>query len=179
MDNKSTNQKKNTFFDSLIFNIFSRFLAGEMLVVKQLRNSINLVKKNLSTSVASYSKLRYSTDHEWIMVDGDIATIGISNFAQDTLGDIVYVELPEVELEFEKGDEVGVIESVKSVSNIVAPISGVVTEINEALEDEAELVNRSPLEEGWLLKATIANMDELDELFNEEEYEKFCAEQED
>ena len=114
--------------------------------------------------------IRYSTDHEWVRVEGESATVGISDFAQDSLGELVYVELPEVGQEISQGEEVGVLESVKAASELYAPVSGVVTELNAALGDEPGLVNESPLGDGWLFKMTLKDSAELDSLADEKSY---------
>ncbi len=101
--------------------------------------------------------LKYSEEHEWVAVDGTTATIGITDFAADALGDIVFVELPAVGTEFSTGDVFGEAESTKSVSELYAPVSGTVTEINEAVVDDPALVNSSPFEQAWLIKVTIAD----------------------
>merc|ERR1712227_600634 len=132
--------------------------------------------RSLFQSTAFLSR-KYSKEHEWI-TKGGIGTIGISDYAQDTLGDIVYVELPEVDLEFEIEEEIGVIESVKSVSNIVAPVSGAVIEVNENLEETPDLVNKDPLGEGWIMKVKLSDESELSGLMDEESYTTFCDEQE-
>lgn len=116
------------------------------------------------------SETRYSADHEWVRMDGESATVGISEFAQDSLGELVYVELPEIGREIGQGEEVGVLESVKAASELYAPASGVVTEVNAALEDQPALVNESPLEEGWLFKMTLKDPSELASLTDEASY---------
>ncbi|PZU60217.1 MAG: glycine cleavage system protein GcvH [Sphingobium sp.] len=119
---------------------------------------------------------RYFTDeHEWIDVAGDIATVGITDYAQEQLGDIVFVELPEEGAKFEKGDDAAVVESVKAASDVYAPISGEVVEANGALEDEPALVNSDPEEDGWFFKLRIADASELEGLMNEAAYKKFVA----
>jgi len=114
---------------------------------------------------------KFTKSHEWVRVEGEFAFVGISDFAQAELGDIVYVELPEVGDELEKGEAFGNIEAVKAVSELFAPISGEVVEINENLEDTPELVNNSAHEEGWMIKIKIAEPSELDELMSFEDYE--------
>lgn len=104
--------------------------------------------------------LRYTEDHEWVQQDGDAAKIGISDYAQDQLGDIVFVELPEVGTILEKGTEFGTVESVKAVSELYSPVSGVITAINEALEDEPEAVNNTPYTDGWMIQVKMSNPDE-------------------
>jgi len=117
---------------------------------------------------------RYFTDeHEWIEVEGDIATVGITSYAQEQLGDIVFVELPEEGKTFAKGDEAAVVESVKAASDVYAPISGEVVEANGALEDEPALVNTDPEEDGWFFKLRLTDASELEGLMNEAAYKKF------
>lgn len=119
---------------------------------------------------------RYFTDeHEWIDVDGDIATVGITDYAQEQLGDIVFVELPAEGAKFDKGDDAAVVESVKAASDVYAPISGEVIEANGALEDEPALVNSDPEEDGWFFKLRIADTAELEGLMDEAGYRKFVA----
>ena len=112
----------------------------------------------------------YTQDHEWIAVNGDTATVGITSYAQEQLGDLVYVELPEVGREVAKGEEAIVVESVKAASDVYAPVSGKVTEVNSALSDDPSLVNRSPEEEGWLIRLTISDKSELDGLMDAASY---------
>ena len=119
------------------------------------------------------STLKFSEDHEWIRIDGDVGTIGISQHAQEQLGDIVYAEPPEVGRSLSKGDEAAVVESVKAASEIYAPVSGEVVESNEALADDPSLINSDPMGEGWFFKIKIANASELDELMDEAGYKSF------
>ena len=116
----------------------------------------------------------FTEDHEWIKVDGDVGTIGISAYAAKALGDVVFVELPDVGAEFDKGDEAAVVESVKAASEVYAPIGGEVTAVNEALEDAPETVNASPDGDGWFLKIKIADADELSALMDEAKYKEYC-----
>ena len=118
--------------------------------------------------------VKYTEDHEWIKVDGDIGTVGISPYAAKALGDVVYVELPEIGREVAKGDEAAVVESVKAASEVYAPVGGEVTEVNEKLEDAPETVNASADGEGWFLKMKIADAGELDSLMDEAAYKTFC-----
>ena len=122
--------------------------------------------------------LLYSQDHEWVRVEGEEAVLGISDYAQDQLSDVVYVELPEEGDTFEKGDVLAVVESVKTASDVYTPISGEVLEINEALEDSPELVNQDPYGEAWFVRITLQDSGELDELMDAEAYKTFVAEQE-
>ena len=118
---------------------------------------------------------RYFTEeHEWIDVDGDTATVGITDYAQEQLGDVVFVEVPQSGVELAKGAEAAVVESVKAASDVYAPIAGTVTEGNAALEDEPELVNSSADDQGWFFKLTIADKDELEGLMDAKAYKAFC-----
>ena len=117
----------------------------------------------------------YSEDHEWINVEGSVGTVGITEYAQNALGDIVFVEVPEVGDEFAKGDEVSVVESVKAASEIYSPVTGEITAVNEDLEDNAALVNSSPDGDGWFFKITVSNKDELKELMDAGDYKTFIA----
>lgn len=121
------------------------------------------------------SAIRISEDHEWVSVDGDTATVGITDYAQNALGDVVFVELPEVGANFAKGDEVAVVESVKAASEIYAPVTGEIIAVNGALEDAPDKINQSPLDDGWLFRIKLGNAGELDELMDEEAYAAFVA----
>ena len=119
---------------------------------------------------------RYFTeDHEWIDVDGDVGTVGISDYAQGQLGDIVFVDVPEEGKELTKGDEAAVVESVKAASDVYAPASGTVIEGNPALTDDPSLVNSDPEGEGWFFRITLSEPDEVEELMDETAYEAFVA----
>ena len=115
----------------------------------------------------------YTEDHEWIEVEGETATVGITDYAQEQLGDIVFVELPDEGAELEKSKDAAVVESVKAASDVYAPISGTVIESNSALEDDPALVNTSPEEDGWFFKLTVADEDELEGLMDEAAYKSF------
>ena len=119
----------------------------------------------------------YSEDHEWLKVEEGVGTIGITDFAQDELGDIVFVELPQVGDEFDKEDNFGVIESVKAVSDLYMPVSGEVVEVNEDLLDQPELVNDEPFKGGWIVKVSLSDEDELEELMDADEYSSFLEEE--
>ena len=121
--------------------------------------------------------LQYTKDHEWIRVTGDEGVIGITDFAQEALGDVVYVELPRVGDKFEKSDPFGSVESVKSVSELFITVSCEILEINEALADAPESVNNEPYKDGWMIKVKIAKAGELDSLLSSSEYEDFCKAQ--
>ncbi|WP_286240411.1 glycine cleavage system protein GcvH [Neptuniibacter halophilus] len=121
------------------------------------------------------SELKYVASHEWIRVEGDgTVTIGVTDHAQDLLGDVVFVELPEVGSEVATGDESGVVESVKAASDVYAPLSGEVVAINEELEDSPELVNSDPYGDGWFFKLKLSDSDELNELLDAEAYNDLC-----
>ena len=122
------------------------------------------------------SMLRFTKDHEWIRVEGDMAVIGITDFAQEQLGDIVYVELPEVGRKLEQGKEAGVVESVKAANEVYAPASGEVTEVNKTLADDPARVNSAAMGEGWFFKLKLADVKELDALMDEKAYQAFTAE---
>lgn len=119
--------------------------------------------------------LKFTEDHEWVLVDGDTATVGITDYAQKALGDIVFVEVPELDAEFSKGDDMAVVESVKAASDVYAPVSGTVTEVNESLEGEPALVNSDPMGDGWFAKMTVADADELESMMSEEAYNTYVA----
>lgn len=121
------------------------------------------------------SNLKYSKDHEWVRVEGEFAYVGITEFAQSELGEIVFVEIETVGETIEAGELFGSVEAVKTVSDLVLPVSGEILEFNEKLEDEPELVNSDPFGEGWMIKMTMSNPSELDELMSAEEYAEFIA----
>ena len=118
--------------------------------------------------------LYFTKDHEWVRVDGDSATVGISDHAQAALGDIVFAEVPEAGRILAKGDEAAVVESVKAASDVYAPVSGTVTEANAALGDDPALANREPEEGGWFFKLTLSNPSEVDGLMDETAYRAWC-----
>jgi glycine cleavage system H protein len=120
-------------------------------------------------------ELLYSSDHEWTLEKGGVVTVGITDHAQTQLGDITYVELPEVGSEYEKGDDFGEIESNKSVSQLYAPVSGEIIEINEELDDSPEVINDDPYGEGWMVKIRLTVPDQLSELMNADIYAEHCA----
>ena len=119
----------------------------------------------------------YSKDHEWISVEGDVATIGITNHAQEQLGDVVFVELPAIGKAVSKGGEAAVVESVKAASEVYAPVSGEVVEVNKALEGDPALVNREAETGAWFMKVKLNNKGELADLMDKAAYDKFVAEQ--
>src|SRR5688572_15091214 len=125
--------------------------------------------------VTAPNDLRYTRDHEWVRVDGDEATVGITQYAADQLGDIVFVELPEAGRDLEEAKPFGVVESVKAVSDLFAPISGEVTSTNDALANEPELVNRDPYGAGWMVRMTVTDSTQLDDLLDGAGYDELVA----
>ena len=119
--------------------------------------------------------LKYSKEHEWVATEDTVATVGLTDHAQDQLGEIVYIELPAVGDKVSKDDPFGVVESVKAVSDIYAPVTGTVIEINEDLPESPETVNEDPYGDGWLIKVKIADMTDLDDLMDNEEYAEMLA----
>jgi glycine cleavage system H protein len=122
-------------------------------------------------------ELRYSNDHEWVRVDGDIATLGITDHAQEQLGDLVYLDLPAVGIAVRQSEKMGEIESVKAVSDVFAPVSGKVTELNEEAVKSPELVNQDPYGRGWLLRLSLSDASEVDKLLTAEQYEELVAQE--
>lgn len=119
--------------------------------------------------------LKYTKDHEWIRIEGNIATIGITDFAQGELGDIVYVDIPSLNKSLKKEAVFGTVEAVKTVSDLFLPISGKITEINPQLNDKPEMVNKDPYGEGWMVKISIENPDDAKELLDAESYKKLVG----
>lgn len=119
--------------------------------------------------------LRYADSHEWVMLDGDIATIGITDYAQHALGNIVYVDMPEAGDEVTAGEEFGAVESVKAASDLISPVSGEVLEVNEALEDSPELINEDAFA-NWIMKVKVSDASEIDSLLDAAAYAKVCEE---
>jgi len=119
--------------------------------------------------------MKFTEEHEWLRIEGDLVVVGITEHAAEQLGDVVFVELPELETQVARGDEVCVIESVKAASDILAPLEGEIVEINEALADDPGLVNRDPLGEAWFFKMKIDDLGALDEFMDEDEYKDFIG----
>jgi len=120
--------------------------------------------------------IKFTNDHEWISVEGDTATVGITNYAQEQLGDVVFVETPDVGADLDQGGDSGVIESVKAASEIYAPINGTVTEVNEALADDPALINTAAESDGWMYKMSIADASQLEALMDKAAYDAFVEE---
>ena len=119
--------------------------------------------------------LKYTKDHEWISIDGDIATVGITDFAQSELGDIVYVEVDTIDENLNKDDVFGTVEAVKTVSDLFIPVSGKILEFNESLNDNPELINESPYDEGWIIKMKVEDSDQLSELLDSKSYSEITG----
>ena len=118
--------------------------------------------------------IKYTPDHEWILVDGDVATVGITHHAQDALGDVVFVDLPEVGKTFAQGEVAGVVESVKAAADVYMPVSGEIVEVNEALRADPSLANSDPLGAGWFFKVHVTDMMQFDALMDEPAYAEFA-----
>ncbi|KIH77274.1 glycine cleavage system H protein [Geoalkalibacter ferrihydriticus] len=121
-------------------------------------------------------EFKYTEEHEWVLVEGEVVTVGITDFAQDSLGDVVFVELPEVGIKVEAGKVFGVVESVKAVSDIYSPVTGEVVEVNEELPDTPEILNTSPYEDGWMIKVRLSDPAELEDLLDAASYQEFIEE---
>lgn len=130
------------------------------------------VRSFQTSRLAAGTKTFYTAEHEWLRYDDatNEGVLGITDHAQESLGDVVYIELPQIEQEVTKGDQVGSVESVKAASDIYTPVDGIVTGVNTALDDQPNLINKSPMEHGWLAKIKLANPADLDELLSEEAY---------
>ncbi|XP_038610763.1 glycine cleavage system H protein, mitochondrial isoform X2 [Tachyglossus aculeatus] len=135
--------------------------------------------RSLHTAAPTQAARKFTDKHEWVSAENGIGTVGISNFAQEALGDVVYCSLPEVGTKLNKHDEFGALESVKAASELYSPLTGEVTEINTALAEDPGLINKSCYENGWLIKVALSNPSELDELMSEEAYEKYVKSIED
>jgi glycine cleavage system H protein len=122
-------------------------------------------------------ELKYTEEHEWVLVEDELVTVGITDFAQDQLGDVVFVELPAVGAMVEAGKPFGVVESVKAVSDVYSPVTGEVVEVNEELPDAPETINTSPYGDGWMIKVKPSNEAELDELMGADAYQEFIEEE--
>lgn len=121
------------------------------------------------------AELIYTDQHEWLSVDGDVALIGITNYAQEQLGDVVFVELPKAGAEFSQGDEAAVVESVKAAAEVYAPVNGVIVEVNPDLEDDPSLVNSGPESDGWFFKIKLSDVSELETLMTKAAYDEYVA----
>ena len=123
------------------------------------------------------SEKKYTKDHEWVILDNDIAIVGITNHAQESLGDIVFIDLPEIGKKVNCGSEVSVIESVKAASDIYSPLDGEIVEVNKELEDNASLINQDAENNGWIFKLKVSNLEQIDDLFNKQQYDDFLSQE--
>ncbi len=121
--------------------------------------------------------LKYHKEHTWVRISGNRATIGITDYAQDQLGDIVYIDLPDEDTEIEKDSEFTEIESTKSTSSVIAPVSGTIVEVNEELDESPEIINESPYDKGWIVVVEMSDPSEIDELLDSADYERFVEEE--
>jgi glycine cleavage system H protein len=137
-----------------------------------LRDYCNFGKNFKSIIMKVLDNLKYTEDHEWLKIEGDIAIIGVTDYAQSQLGDVVYVEVETVGEELDKGEALGTIEAVKTVSDIYMPVTGEVLEFNEQIEATPEIINKEPYDNGWIVKIKITNPDELNELLDAEAYKQ-------
>ncbi|XP_073947594.1 glycine cleavage system H protein-like [Choristoneura fumiferana] len=152
-----------------IFSATKQYISRSCIIQSNLRQSFCELRHKYSTD----SPRKYTDRHEWVVVKNDIGTVGISKYAQESLGDVVFAQLPEPGAEVKAGDECGALESVKAASEIYSPVTGTVTEKNSEVEGKPGLINTSCYEQGWLFKLKLTKPEELDALMNEEQYEKF------
>ncbi|XP_072135286.1 glycine cleavage system H protein, mitochondrial-like [Mobula birostris] len=159
----------------------SKLRAAASLCLHSSYRTVRVARqpRSLSTKAALLSARKFTDKHEWVTVENGIGTVGISNYAQEALGDVVYCGLPEIGTKLNQLDEFGALESVKAASELYSPLTGEVTDINKALADNPGLVNKSCYGEGWLIKMTVDNPAEVDELMDEEAYEKMLKSMED
>lgn len=150
-----------------------RFVSHGDFLGTAAKSRIHLVARSITTTPYLRNERWYTDKHEWITVDKKIGTVGISDYAQDALGDVVYAQLPDVGSIIKKDEECGALESVKAASELISPVSGKVTEKNEAVESKPSLINKSCYEDGWLFKLELSDPDELKNLMNEEAYNTF------
>ncbi|KAI8074959.1 putative glycine dehydrogenase [Gongronella butleri] len=143
-----------------------------------VRSSAPLNKAASFAAFRAYATKKYTPDHEWISLDGEIGTMGITDFAQKALGDVVFVESPAVGDQVGKDDQMGAVESVKAASDILSPVSGEVVDVNDNLSEEPTLINSSPEADGWIAKIKLSDPSELDGLLDEAAYAKHCEEEE-
>ncbi|XP_060081843.1 glycine cleavage system H protein, mitochondrial-like [Ylistrum balloti] len=156
--------------------VLRRAIHQQVYLQKLLSSNIRICRSNvrlISTANRLLSDKLFSDKHEWVTVNNNVGTVGISDYAQDKLGEVVFAQLPEEGTELEKDDEIGVLESVKAASEIYTPVSGVVVSSNQAVEDDPTLVNKSCYNEGWLFKLELTNSSELEGLMSEEDYNTF------
>ncbi|KFM63973.1 hypothetical protein X975_20588, partial [Stegodyphus mimosarum] len=160
-----------TLVKSINFALYSRALAFRLKKAYDC-HSVRTLRCFTQTHF-QLSNRRYAEKHEWIVTDGKIGTVGVSHYAQEALGDVVYVQLPDIGQTVEKDGEAGVVESVKAVNELYSPVSGTITEVNEKLTEKPSLINESCYDEGWVFKIELSDLKELDTLMDEESYEKY------
>ncbi|KAI8065855.1 glycine cleavage system H protein [Gongronella butleri] len=154
-------------------------MALRLLTARVVRPFSPVIRQAASlAAIRGYATKKYTSDHEWISVDGGVGTIGITDYAQKALGDVVFVESPTVGDKVEKQDQIGAVESVKAASDIYSPVTGEVVDVNEALADEPSLINSDPENDGWLAKIKLDNEAELDCLMDEAAYTAHCEAEE-
>ncbi|EOA19491.1 hypothetical protein CARUB_v10002165mg [Capsella rubella] len=151
----------------------SRLLCASSMIASHLRISIS--QRGFSSVVLK--DLKYADSHEWVKIEGNKATVGITDHAQEHLGDVVYVELPDVGRSVSQGESFGAVESVKATSDINSPVSGKVFQVNQNLSESPALVNSSPYEQGWIIKVELSDAGEVKKLMDSDKYSKFCEEE--
>ncbi|CAB4037860.1 glycine cleavage system H, mitochondrial [Paramuricea clavata] len=153
-------------------------VLNSRLISPVLANKSSPCRK-IHTAWLLNAERQFTKDHEWIVMSDNVGTIGISDYAQNSLGDIVYVELPDVGSTIEQNDTFGVVESVKAASDLYSPVTGEIVEVNEALTESPDLINKEPYDGGWIAKMKLSDLSQLDELMDEAEYNDFLKETED
>ncbi|KAI9302461.1 glycine cleavage system H protein [Cunninghamella echinulata] len=153
-------------------------MSLRVLSSRLIRSYAPLNKVATLSIYRGYATKKYTKDHEWVSIDNGVGTIGITDFAQKALGDVVFIESPTVGDQVSQDDQIGAVESVKAASDIISPVSGEVVDVNGALEGEPTLINSSPEEDGWLAKIKLSNVEELDNLMDEAAYQTHCENEE-
>lgn len=154
---------------------FLKHLSGRTLnwQFKSVFSSSFIHNRKISISSSALCQRKFGDKHEWVSLKGKIGTVGITNYAQESLGEVVFVQLPEINSQCQADDHVGVIESVKAVNELCSPVSGTITEVNTTLEDNPSLVNESCYDKGWIFKVELSDPSEMDKLMTEKEYEEY------
>ncbi|GAB0099186.1 Glycine cleavage system H protein [Sergentomyia squamirostris] len=148
-------------------------VPGRIFICQKSSSTLQMVSRNFSLQTICHKERKYTEKHEWVSVDGKIGTIGISQFAQEALGDVVYAQLPDVGMNLSQKDECGALESVKAASEVYSPVSGKVTEKNTAVEETPSLINSSCYDKGWLFRVELSKPEEITTLMDEKQYEEF------
>lgn len=162
----------------MILSYTKASLHLKCLLTKSAPALSQLAVRNVHMSRPVLADKKFSDKHEWIVMEGDIGTVGISDYAQDQLGDVVYAQLPEEGTELDQDEECGALESVKAASEIYTPVSGTITESNSEVVEKPALINQSCYDDGWLFKIKLSNPEELSDLMDEDGYERFLKQQE-